>query len=340
MVEINQLASSGVSIIGIISSSVSILSLLLYFLLIPSSRRNPLIRVCSYVTFGDLVTSSGLIFGFSNDRTHICRAQAFLTNIGPLWSLFWTLRISILVMKIIYKNFQPVTTPPTTTKRFSFSSGNSLPQLASRRPTTLANELESSFFCHLFCWIWPLILTLFILTTNRYGCGGNADVCWCFIGDRSDSPNWTQAFWTIAAFYFWVWLSILVYTIVFLLALYRCHTLRESLSKSSVEGVIVRTLLPYLLVITICWIFPTIFDVTIAISPNSILVTSHMSLLIASILPTLQGMFTGMIFIRLVIKEWLSSHTVFPDVSSVIDPGPSRQIACLHNKNIVEMSHP
>jgi hypothetical protein len=126
---------------------------------------------------------------------------------------------------------------------------------------------------------------------------------------------------------------------VFLLALYRCHKLRDSLSKSSAEGVIVRTLLPYLLVIVICWLFPTIFDVTIAISPNSPLVNSHMSLLIASILPTLQGMLTGVIFIRSIFREWRSSYSVTPDLVSSVKP-VSRQLVCLQNQNIVEMPHP
>jgi hypothetical protein len=340
MVEIRQLASSGVSIIGIISTSVCILSLLLYFLLIPASRRNALIQVCAYVTFGDLVSSSGLIFGFSNDRTHICKAQAFLTNLGPLWSIFWTIRISIIVMQIIYKCPQPSPTTPTilinsTTGLTSNLSHNPISNSINSRE----HDLESSIFWHLFCWVWPLILTLLILTTNRYGCGGNADLCWCFIGNRTNSPHWTQAFWTITAFYLWVWSSILIFATVFLLALYRCHKLRDSLSKSSAEGVIVRTLLPYLLVIVICWLFPTIFDVTIAISPNSPLVNSHISLLIASILPTLQGMLTGVIFIRSIFREWRSSYSVTPDLVSSVKPA-SRQLVCLQNQNIVEMPHP
>jgi hypothetical protein len=334
MVEIHQLASSVVSIIGIISSAVSILSLVLYFILLPSSRRNPLIRVCSYVTFGDLVSSSGLIFGFSNDRTNLCQAQAFLTNLGPLWSIFWTIRISIIVMKIIYKTPQSSRTPMTATIRFSFSSNPSPAQITPIPRASPESDLESSFIWHLFCWVWPLILTLLILTTNRYGCAGsNVDLCWCFIANRSNSPDWTLAFWTIAAFYFWVWFSILVFSIVFLLALYRCHELRESLSKSSVEGAIVRTLLPYLLVIVICWLFPTIFDITIAIAPNSVLINSRL-LVIASVFPTLQGGLTGVLFIRFIIKEWRSSYTVFPDIASSVD----RQIACLHDNNMNGMS--
>lgn len=337
MVNTQQLASSSVSIIGIISTSICILALILYYLILPSRKRNPLNRVCWYVTFGDLVTSSGLIFGFANDRTYYCEAQAFLTNIGPLWSIFWTINISVIVMIIVYRNPTQPRRKDTTTPTSLMSASYQLthPEENETLPTSNSQkDLESSTWWHLFCWGWPLILTLLILTTNRYGCGGNAELCWCFIAGRSDSPDWTQAFWTITSFYFWVWSSIIVFTIVFFIALYRCQQFQGSLSKSSVEGVIVRTLLPYPLIIVVCWIFPTIFDVAIAIDPNSSLVDSHLSLVIASVLPTLQGMLTGVIFIRLILRETLVSYAIEPDTTV---PSESRQVARVHNKNIDDM---
>jgi hypothetical protein len=336
MVRARQLVSSSVSIIGLLSTIICLLALAFYFLVIPPKKRNALNTVCCFITFADLCSSCGLIFGFSQDRTYICQAQAFLTNIGPLWSMFWTLRAAVIVLEIIHRNqnYSPESIS-TTPSSLSISSRFTFP-LSSPSPTNQReSNFESSFHWHIFCWIWPLILSLLILTTNRYGCGGDEDICWCFIANRSNSPDWTQAFWTISAFYFWVWSSILIFTLVFFAALYQCRQYRKSSLHISVDEVIIRTLLPYLLVLVICWIYPTIFDVAVAIDPNSILVTSHLSLLIASILPTLQGLLTGIIFIRSTIRQFYSQLLVLP--SSLPTPDSNRQLACVHNQNISEM---
>jgi hypothetical protein len=333
--------SSSVSIIGIASTIVCLLALGFHFLVIPSRKRNALNKVCCYITFADLCSSCGLIFGFTRDGTSLCQAQAFLTNIGPLWSIFWTLRGAVIVLEIIHRhqtnNSQNIATTPSSSSMTSHLSSplSASAAVSNQRQATF----ETSYLWHIFCWVWPLVLTLLILTTNRYGCGEKADICWCFIANRQNSPEWSLAFWTITAFYLWVWLSIVIFTIVFLLALHHCRQYRTASSCSSsvtIDEVIIRTLLPYLLILIVCWIGPTIFDGAVAINPNSRVVTNPLSVFISSTLPTLQGLLTGIIFIRSTMRQWVSQLKVHP--ATVLPALESnRQLACAHNRNIDEM---
>lgn len=314
MVDINRFGTSSLSLIGIISSSICFICILFYIFILPSKFKNELNLVLFYITIADLISSLGLIFGFANDRTNLCWFQGFLTNVGPLASIFWTLRISIIVLQIIYQK-----------SNNSNNNGNNN-----------NIQIKTSLYWHLFGWIWPIGLTLLILTTNRFGCGGNEGLCWCFIAKRSDSPDWSQAFWVIVAFYFWVWSSILIFTIVFIISLNYCYQFQVKSCKNYAAAAVVRTLIPYPFIVIFSWAYPTIFDVTIAIYPSSPFVNDRSSLVIASLLPSLQGGITGIIFLIFLFKELRSQFIVSP--SENFSATESNHPAIAHNLNIIEMN--
>eukprot|EP00603_Paraphysomonas_imperforata_P003847 CAMPEP_0114439414 /NCGR_PEP_ID=MMETSP0103-20121206/15183_1 /TAXON_ID=37642 ORGANISM="Paraphysomonas imperforata, Strain PA2" /NCGR_SAMPLE_ID=MMETSP0103 /ASSEMBLY_ACC=CAM_ASM_000201 /LENGTH=255 /DNA_ID=CAMNT_0001610169 /DNA_START=345 /DNA_END=1112 /DNA_ORIENTATION=- len=63
-------------------------------------------------------------------------------------------------------------------------------------------------------FVFPLVLTMLPLTTDKFGNPG-ADRGWCFLDDRSDSPEWTRHMWIWLSFYFWIF-SAMVISVIFL----------------------------------------------------------------------------------------------------------------------------
>ena len=128
--------------------------------------------IIAYIAFSDFCTSVGMAIGLQKDNTFGCWAQVLLTNACPLWSIFWT---NVIAFKVL--QFQ-------------------------RYQSTQPEVMEISVYVHAVVWVLPIVLTFLILTTNTWGCapeeGGE---CWCFIGERSDTPEWASTFWGMVSIY-------------------------------------------------------------------------------------------------------------------------------------------
>ena len=92
--------------------------------------------------------------GDVKNGTVACWFQALSTNYCYLGSILWTTLIGYQLYTIV-------------------CLGNNVRTIRWR-------------YAHLFCWIFPIIPTLLVLTTNWYG-KDSEDVSWCFIS-RGEIP--------------------------------------------------------------------------------------------------------------------------------------------------------
>lgn len=154
--------------------------------------------------------------------------------------------------------------------------------------STLAHIDPISTQANLICWIFPIILTILPLSTNRFGCIGE-EYCWCFLADRNNSPSWSGAFWVYACFYAWVW-GALIGFFLFLLNLF-------SQRHYEVHCLVLSKLIGYPIIIFVCWIVASVHDVYLYFHSDSSIINNLPFDILFNCLPALQGTFTTALFI-------------------------------------------
>jgi hypothetical protein len=255
-------------IFGGISIFCSCIVILIY-LLNSSLRLNLTNEIIFYIAISDLFSAAGGILGFVHEDTILCQYQAILTNIFPITGIYWT---TLLVYYMI---------------------------------GLVANKkvfLQISWEFHFIGWIFPIILTLLPLTTNRYGVPGNDDeVGWCFIDHRPSSPSWSTLFWMIFSFYIWIWLSEIFFAGFAVYLIYILYIKKLILPSS--RQYLLNALVLYPISSFFCWIFPCYDDIFHTSTHHFIdrhhphhhgtsIVTS-----LAYLLPLFQGFLTCLIFL-------------------------------------------
>jgi hypothetical protein len=265
------------TITGILSCCCCFLTIIL--ILVTSRTSHPWKKKTSsnqiilFIAFSDLVSSLGMIFGYCSDHSTLCWFQAVLTNLGPLWSIFWTTLLIYLVWGHL-----------------------------------TSKNLDLSLPIHLFCWLIPIFLTFLPLLTNRFGCLGEQE-CWCFIAKRSDTPSWSTLFWIYLTFYFWMWLAFFGY-IIFLLLIWFQHL--PGANNSEVSIVIIKKLIGYPIIFLLCWFLPALHDIFLYTNISGRIETKTFLILFAC-LPSLQGVFTSLLYLitYLLAKENRIESLVF-----------------------------
>jgi len=188
-------------------------------------------KVIFYISICNALYSIGVIIGLPTNGTPQCFAQAFLTSAPPLSAIFWTTTIAYMAFSVIYGSIK-VDVNSTTLLAFNF--------------------------------IVPTILTLLPLTTETYGSPDEVD--WCFLKSRAndDFPAWTTVFWSIAAFYGWLFVALVVYLVLFCVTfrhIYRMRsTLRHSFTVNQLELLLFK-LIWYPLVTFCTWLPTAIYDI-------------------------------------------------------------------------------
>jgi hypothetical protein len=225
-------------IISAISCASSSLVLFLYL----SSfdlQKTTFHKIIFYVCFCDFCSSVGFMIGFPLENSLACWFQALLINIFPVASVFWVTVISYMLYMNVFRRDH-------TTELLSWK-------------------------VHLICWLLPIVVTLFPLITNKYG-PLNERSGMCFIAERSNSPSWTLAFWTVVSFYFWIWSAITIYFILFVLLSLKVneiYQLYQEESHSASGGIDLRAQVKatlnkfiwYPINIILCWTLPTVYDI-------------------------------------------------------------------------------
>lgn len=242
------------SITGIISTIFCTLAILLILLTGNIPKKFSSNHIILYISIADLLASIGMMFGYCQDRSTLCWIQTFLTNMGPICSVFWT----SVILFIVWGHM-------------------------TSRPTTISLPV------HLLCWIFPTLISLLPLTTNRYGCLPGESECWCFIADREDSPSWTGLFW-VYMLYVWIWIALIAYFLFLcILSYYKVEG-----SRIQVNSVIVRKLVGYPIILLISWSLISIQD--LLIYDSSKLIESQIYQILFVCLPGLQGFLTASLY--------------------------------------------
>ena len=122
-------------VIGSISAIACLLVVLTYFIF-KDIRCLRCVELSVYVALSDMLASIGLAIGAQTSYSVACTFQTFLTTWFYLSSAFWNVVITYQVYIVVI-----------------------------RRDKIIQNLT----YFHIFCWIFPLFLTLMPLTTNGYG---------------------------------------------------------------------------------------------------------------------------------------------------------------------------
>lgn len=288
--------SDWMTICGIISSIGSFFVILSY-LFSRKIRQRRYNRVILYISICDLCSSIVLSFGEVEDKSTLCVIQGIVTNIFPLSAIFWSTVILFMIINFLNKD--------NTFK------------------TTGGSDEYLSPLMYGICFGIPVILTFLPLATNRYGCLGE-EKCWCYIANRSDSPEWSSEFWYIAAFYFWVWSTLILYLfmVIYIYCKYQYH---EEVAAKNFKFVIFK-LLGYPLVIAIAWLLPTVYDIIAQFDPDNQFIYRKAFDILSSAMPTLQGAFLALVFFVTRLKSFTNifHNTKQSNLFSIKDIAPSQ----------------
>lgn len=102
---------------------------------------------------------------------------------------------------------------------------------------------------YILCWIWPAILALLPLTTDKYSSGDPA-VQWCLIVPRKDTPTGMTTFWAFASFFGWLFLCVALMSYWAILIRFRYwYSILHEVVRKTYEKVWL-----YPVAMSLCWI--------------------------------------------------------------------------------------
>jgi hypothetical protein len=107
---------------------------------------------------------------------------------------------------------------------------------------------------HIICWGLPTLLTFLPLFSVGYGSEND----WCFFANpRNGYPQWIVSFWSYAAFYFWILLSMLL-NFFFLLCSWAKVKALPVVNRNVKQTI--KKLAVYPMVIAFCWLPNTVIS--------------------------------------------------------------------------------
>ena len=144
-----------------IFSSISIFSSFCVLLtsLFPHLRNRLYIKIILYLSLSNLLSSLGSVFGYAADKSAACYWEGVATNLFPIASVFWTLKITIILFDII----------------------------------EYGKISELDYKTHVMCWGFPILVSFLPFINASYGAPDGSG--WCFvIPNDPESKMWTT-FW-------------------------------------------------------------------------------------------------------------------------------------------------
>lgn len=115
--------------------------------------------------------------------------------------------------------------------------------------------------CHIICWFVPMALTLLPLMNTTYGVE-DGTYGWCWLKPKQNSTSWELSFWYLATSYIWIWL-IIMSSFVLLFVMRWDVKNRMTATQTKIHNIISK-LYCYPMILTFCWILPTVTDSLIA----------------------------------------------------------------------------
>ena len=242
---------------GVISSVFGFL-VCVTVLIFPELRNLRYVELVLYVTINDLFASTGIALGPTQNGSFGCWYQGITTNFNYLAAIFWTVIITYQVWLVVFKGI----------------------------------IIKDLTYAHAICWGIPLIVTLLPLSTSTYA-NPDDEADWCFVAETSYSPNWSQLFWFIAAFYGWIWLAMIANVAFIASIVYRFY--RMQIVPNQVRST-VRKLLLYPIIITICWSLSACNDMYTTLHPEPNSAKWNVFRGVANILSIAQGFLFAVVF--------------------------------------------
>jgi hypothetical protein len=146
-------ASSGASFVASL-----FLLVLLYKLKKAAKTKSVVNSIMSIIAVANLLLSASIFIGQPHNGTALCWIQAVTTNYFCLVHIFWTTMLAYSLFK-------------------------------ATKDSLSANVFSKVYLC--FGFVFPLVVTLFPLTTNKFGNPHDDERGWCFLDNRKDSPGIT-----------------------------------------------------------------------------------------------------------------------------------------------------
>jgi hypothetical protein len=217
-------------------------------------------RLVLYVAISDFMTCCSGFSGLPHDGTSACWSQAILSNVFPLSSIFWTTVMAYVLYLVV----------------------------------ATSQELNVfNYKLYGLCWGVPVFLTFLPLTTNTYGTI-DSSTGWCFLDKKSGTPSWATQFWVIISFYMWIWIALVIYSILFF------YIISSASLKSAEMGSMVHKAINKLIwfpaIVVLCWIFPTIYDIYETFDSSNAFINDPVCEHLDLLTPLLQGFFKMIAF--------------------------------------------
>jgi hypothetical protein len=234
------------------------------YLLFPDLRRLRYCELVFYVAINEFIASIGIALGEVPSDTVACNFQTFSTSAEIVSAGFWTTVISYQLYLAVYNNA----------------------------------VIQDLFPFHIFCWMFPVLVTLLPLSTSTYA---NPDD----EGNYNDQPHRLcfyssgryQLLWDIIGFYLWEWLSIITMMAFLLSVAFKLRT-GPATQQNPLIATSLRKLMWYPLIHILCWIMPAVYDLISAGSGYQIEGSGKEALiLVTNIIAAFQPMLSLVVYI-------------------------------------------
>lgn len=260
-------------ILGAISCFSSAMVILTYFMF-ADMRKKMFMKFIFYISFSDFMMNVTDLFGFPRGGSDLCWIQGTVQIYFALASFFWTTMLSFTLFSII----------------------------------SWGTVYLKMWKMHIFCWLFPLILTLAPLYSCVYT-APKIDTQWCLLVAKDGYPPSTAVLWSYLSFFGWMMLSIVLMSLWGLLAYTRMKQQDTEMSEA-VKKCYDKVWL-YPIAMTICW-FMNFACTDIIDEGNNTTLLSGLSMMFG----ISYGLFTSLIFVMKsdeARKRWW--NYLFPDCS-------------------------
>jgi len=280
----------GMLIVSILSMIASVL-VLSTSILLPYARKKTSISLIYYIVISDFMTALGSSVGTPLNHSSTCYFEGIVTNIFTLSSIFWCLVITFLLYSIVSRG----------------------------------KQFDINIYMHLFCWGFPIVVTLLPFINTNYGGSDDDGGSWCFIVDDDRSGEWDQTIWFWLAFYLWIWLSILTIIIIIGIVWFKTKYQIKEDTKEDIR-LAIRRLIGYPLIITLVWAVSTAYDTLTTLFPGQQFEGYDVMKFLATVYPCSQGFFIAIYFFIVqsdvrndsieVIRGFLTTGNLTPKITS------------------------
>ena len=257
---INRGPTIGMLIMSILSMLGS-LTMLSTGVLLPYQWKKTYMEIIYYIAISNFLTALGSSVGTPKNHSSSCYFEGIVTNIFSLSSVFWCIIISSLLYYIV-------------------ANGKSFP----------LNK-----WMHLFCWGFPVAVTLLPFTSTNYGGDDDAGGSWCFIKEDDRSGEWDKVMWFWFAYYLWIWLSIVFVLVIVSMILHKSRSIEKAESRKEVRAAI-KKMVGYPIVIVLVWAVSTAFDTLGVMFPGQIFEGYHVMKFLSTVYPCGQGFYMTIVF--------------------------------------------